>query len=1076
VPPAEAVLICPSCGEENPDRFRLCGFCGTPLAASVPTQDVRRTVTIVFCDLVGSTDLGETLDSEALRGVLHAYFTEMTTVLERHGGLVEKYIGDAIMAVFGMPRAHDDDALRAVRAAHEMQVAMVELNQRLESLWGVTLQHRSGVSTGEVVAGDPNARQRLVTGDAVNLAARLEQAASPMQILIGQATYRLVKDAVEVEPVEPLQLKGKSELIQAYRVLQVNPAGGVGRRTDTPMVGRSAELSSLLQALARVARIGGPELVTVLAPAGMGKSRLLHEFARKVETPARLLRGRCLSYGEGITFWPLIEIARDAAGIATDDSVDEARRRLGALLGPGAADAAERVASVIGLSEESYPVQETFWAARRLLEVVAANGPLVTMIDDIHWAEPTFLDLLSYLTDAISDALILLVCSSRPELLEHRPAWGEERAKAEVLTLSALTETESVEVVSNLLGAGALDGGTRRRIIEAAQGNPLFVEQMLSMLIDDGLVARDDLGHWAATSSLAGIAIPPTISALLAARLDRLSYPERTALERGSVIGQTFYTDALKHLCPDSLRPEVPEILGSLSGKELISSAESTLADLQAFQFLHLLIRDAAYSGLLKRSRAELHEKFVDWMGGLTNNPGIEYEEILGYHLEQAFLIRAQLAPIDRHGTEVGQRGAGYLASAGDRARARGDMPAAAGLLRRSAALLPVAAPARPTLLLHAGEALGEMGDFQQADAVLAQSSDAADLCGDRAVATTASVVRMMWHHLAAPESMEVQRVVDDATTAIADLEVLEAHAGLARAWRLMTHVHFYEGLFGPAEESGSRAIQEAELAGDRVLEVRLLSSLASCALYSPTPAAEAVERCNQVIERSGGDRRTEAVTLCSLSGLEAMRGDASRAREYYQRSRSMLNELGFSFSAALTSLISGPAEMLAGDLPRAEAELRGDYETLLAMGEKGYMSSVAGLLAEVLYAQGRHDEAAHFASVCQQTAAPYDVGAQYQWRCVQAKLLAGRGWTEEAEALAREGVRLIKTTDQPAIQADGLMSLAVVLEHAGKTDEAAASLHEAISLFEQKGDIVSAARGRAALSTIVDRANLLAN
>jgi class 3 adenylate cyclase/tetratricopeptide (TPR) repeat protein len=1070
------VLICPSCGEENPDRFRLCGFCGTPLAALPPAEEARRTVTIVFCDLVGSTNLGEILDSEALRGVLRMYFNEMTTLLERHGGLVEKYIGDAIMAVFGMPRAHDDDALRAVRAAHEMQIAMVELNRRLESLWGVTLQHRSGVSTGEVVTGDPNARQRLVTGDAVNLAARLEQAASPMQILIGPATYRLVKDAVEVEPVEPLQLKGKAEPVHAYRVVRVSSAVGAGRRTDTPMVGRDAELSWLRQAFTRVATTGGLGLVTVLAPAGMGKTRLLDEFTRTIEAPARLLQGRCLSYGEGITFWPLIEIARDAAHIADDDRVDEARRKLGDVLGPEAADVADRIASVIGLSEVSYPIQETFWAARRLLEVVAASGPLVTVIDDIHWAEPTFFDLLTYLTEAGSDAAVLIVCLSRPELLEQRPSWADERPNAEALTLSALTETESVEVIGNLLGASALDSDTRRRIIEAAQGNPLFVEQMLSMLIDDGLVARDDRGHWAATSSLSGIAIPPTISALLAARLDRLPPSERTALERSSVIGQTFYTDALKHLCPDSLRPAVPDLLGSLTGKELISRAESTFADLEAFQFLHLLIRDAAYSGLLKRTRAELHEKFVDWMEALSNNPGIEYEEILGYHLEQAFLILARLGPVDRHGTQVGQRGAGYLAAAGDRARARGDMPAAAGLLRRSAAMLPADASARPTLLLHAGEALGEMGDFQQAYAVLAQSSEAANLCGDRAVVTTASVVRMMWHHLASPESMGVQQVVDDATAAIADLEALEAHAGLARAWRLMTHVHFYEGLFGPAEEAATRAIHEAELAGDRVLEVRLLSSLASCALYGPTPAAEAIERCNQVMERSGGDRRTEAVTLCSLSVLEAMRGDASRARGYYQRSRSMLNELGFTFSAALTSLTSGPAEMLAGDLVRAEAELRGDYETLLAMGEKGYMSSVAGLLAEVLYAQGRHDEAADFANVCQQTAAPYDVGAQYQWRCIQAKLLADTGRLDEAETLAREGVRLIKTTDQPAIQADGLMSLAIVLGKAGKIDEAAASLHESIALFEQKGDIVSAARGRAALSAFGDRAGRLAD
>jgi tetratricopeptide (TPR) repeat protein len=327
----------------------------------------------------------------------------------------------------------------------------------------------------------------------------------------------------------------------------------------------------------------------------------------------------------------------------------------------------------------------------------------------------------------------------------------------------------------------------------------------------------------------------------------------------------------------------------------------------------------------------------------------------------------------------------------------------------------------------------------------------------------------MMWRHLADLESMEMQQVVDAATSAIADLEALQAHAGLASAWKLMMHVHFYEGRFGPAEDAATRAIREAELADDRVLEVRLLSSLASCAVYSPTPVAEAIERCTEVIERSGGDRRTEAIALCSLSNLEAMRGNATLARDLYQRSRAMLSELGFTFSAALTSLTSGPVEMLAGDLVRAESELRGDYEALREMGEKGYMPSVAGLLAEVLCAQGRYEEAGQFAQVCREAAALSDVGAQYQWRSILAKLLAKRGETDEAEPLAREAVQIINATDQPAIKGDGLMSLATVLSAADKTEEAAATLHQAISLFEQKGDVVSAARGRATLRGMLD-------
>jgi tetratricopeptide (TPR) repeat protein len=459
------------------------------------------------------------------------------------------------------------------------------------------------------------------------------------------------------------------------------------------------------------------------------------------------------------------------------------------------------------------------------------------------------------------------------------------------------------------------------------------------------------------------------------------------------------------------------------------------------------------------------HERFVDWVDGLGGGPIIEYEEIRGYHLEQAFLILAQLGPVDAHGVEIGARGGGLLASAGERARVRGDVPAAASLLRRAAALLQEDSASRPTLLLHAGEALGEMGDFLAADALLSQSEASAHARGDRALTTTASVVRLTWRQqLADPESTQVERVVDAARQAIADLEALDAHAGLARAWTLMTHVHFYEGMLGPAEEAAQRAIGEAELAGDRLLQVRLLSALATCALYGPTPVTEAIRRCEDVLALGEGDRRTEAMTLCSMSHLEAMRGNAVRARELYQRSRAMLTELGSTFSASLTSLTSGPVEMLAGDLARAETELRGDYAALTEMGEKGYMPSVAGLLAEVLYAEGRLAEAAGFADVCQQAAAPYDVGAQYQWRCIRAKLIANDGRVAEAEDLAREAVRLINATDQPVVQGEGLVSLAVVLEHAGKIPEAAAALGEAVALFEEKGDVVAAASAREAI------------
>jgi class 3 adenylate cyclase len=397
--------------------------CAAPLTAGLPAREVRKTVTVVFSDLKGSTSLGERLDTETLREVLTVYFAEMQAVLERHGGRVEKFIGDAIMAVFGLPTVHEDDALRAVRAAHEMQEVLSKVNARLEATWGVRLENRTGVNTGEVVAGDVTVGQHLVTGDTVNTAARLEQVSSPLEVLIGAPTYRLVKDAVEVEEVAPLDLKGKAGRVAAYRLLAVRGGEAVTRRLDAPMVGREDELWVLTDALDRAVERRRPQLVTVLGPAGVGKSRLLQEFVTSSADRARSLQGRCLSYGDGITFWPLAEIVRQAAGIVDDDPLEGARAKFTNLVGDGEPDITERLASAIGLSGSAFPVQETFFAARRLFEMLAADRPLIVLIDDLHWAEGTFLELIRFLVEARTDTPVVIACASRPDLLEEHAGW-----------------------------------------------------------------------------------------------------------------------------------------------------------------------------------------------------------------------------------------------------------------------------------------------------------------------------------------------------------------------------------------------------------------------------------------------------------------------------------------------------------------------------------------------------------------------------------------------------------------------------------------------------------------------------
>jgi predicted ATPase/class 3 adenylate cyclase len=1062
--------ICPNCGEENPDRFRLCGICGTQLVQAAPAQEVRKTVSIVFSDLKGSTNLGEQLDTESLREVLNVYFTEMKTILEKHGGTVEKFIGDAIMAVFGLPKLHEDDALRAVRAAFEMKVTLEKVNERLEAGWGVRLENRTGVNTGEVVAGDVTAGQRLVTGDAVNTAARLEQNAPACEVLIGDPTYRLVKDAVEVETVEPLELKGKADRVPAYLLRGVTEADeGIARKLDAPMVGRGDELQVLLDALQRAVTARQAEMVTVFGPAGVGKSRLLREFVAHAGPEVSHLRGHCLSYGDGITFWPLAEVIRQAADITDDDELDSARDKL-FRLGPAELhDVMAPVAAAIGLSNATFPVQETFWGVRRLAEVLAHDRPLVVIIDDIHWAEPTFLDLLRYVATEATAPLVL-VCSSRPELLETHADWAEETDRIHSVTLVPLSEDESARVVENLLGTDAFDERIRTRIIESAEGNPLFVEQMLSMLIDDGILSRNDEGGWSVTSDIASVMVPPSISALLTARLDRLGVTERTVAERAAVIGVSFFRGAVEDLAPDEIKPTIDDALVTLVRKELIQERHTEFAGQPTYGFLHGMIREAAYHGLLKRTRAELHERFVDWLERVVPDRVLEFEEIRGYHLEQAYVILAQLAPVDDHVRGLGMRGAEYLSSAGHRALARGDMPAASTLLRRAAALLPTTDERHPRLLLDAGEASMEAGDLATAETLITAGIEGAVSVGARALELAGRLILLDVQYATSPDHSEAE-LIEEVEAAIKELEALGDHEGQARAWRLLTLVNWEACRWGASEWAAEQMIEHARLANNTVMEARVLPALATCALYGPTPVTDAIELCEDLLRRTSADRKAVAVTTRALAHLRAMQGNFERARELYAQSRASLEELGWKLHAAESTLSAGSIELLAGDPAAAEAALRRGVAELEEIGDKYYLSTIAGLLAEALYAQDRLDEAERFVETSRDLAGPDDISSQFLWRTVRGKITARRGDVAEGERLIREALELIGRAEEPDSMGTVYTDLAEVLQRSGDVDGSREALASALALFEGKGDVVSAARVRDGLAAADARA-----
>ena len=1041
---------CGSCGVENPAIARFCLACGSPLAEPAPAQEHRKVVTIVFSDLKGSTSLGEALDSEALREVMTRYFDAMSFELERHGGVIEKFIGDAVMAVFGLPRLHEDDALRAVRAAAGMQTALEQLNDELEEVYGVRLTNRTGVNTGRVVAGDPTSGQRLVTGDAVNVAARLEQAAGEQEVLLGELTYTLVRDSVEVEEVEPLALKGKAEPVPAYRLVRVMDAQKASRPAAR-LVGRTSELELLVGTLDAVATTHSARLATVIGDAGVGKSRLTAEFRAVAADRATVLAGRCLPYGDGITFWPIAEAIRVQAGILDEDDASEAYEKLVALAEGAGDGVAERLASAIGQSLAPFPVEELFWAVRRLLERLAAERPVVLVIEDVHWAEETLLDLIDHLVQSIDDAAVLLLCPTRPELLEKRTAWGEQE-RATRIELEPLGAGDSRTMVSELLGDATLDERVLDRVVEAAEGNPLFAEQLLRMLTDEGLIVERD-GAWHATRDLSEVTVPPSIQALLAARLDSLASGERSVIEPASVIGYHFPDAALSVLVPDELAPRVGTELAALAQKHLVRPLEE--GDERGHRFHHIMIRDTAYDGILKRARADLHERFVAWADVANQDRGAEFEEILGYHLEQACRYLSELGPLDAKGREIGAEGARRLASAGRRAFTRGDMPGAVTLLGRAVALLPEESQPRLRLLPEYGEALLMAGRFEEASGILWEAVTAA-VTAPVPAARASLVLLLVRLRTGGGDAWQREAVEREIAGTI---EVFESHGnaeGLAMAWRLLAWSAGTACRFGEAADASAEAVEHARRAGDVRQERRAATAYAAAASLGPTLVDDAIARCESCLEQTTGDRQSEGNLLAVLGGLYAMQGAFDHARDLVVRGRGLLEEIGLDVDAARAGIEAWRVEMLAGEYETAERELRAANAALEALGERYFLSTILGLLAQTLLERGATlDDVDELCRRSRELATDDDVATQAVWRCARGRSLARRGAFEEAEAMVREALDLLEPTDATLLLVDAHADLGEVLAAAGRLDAAREEFEAARELAELKGGVV---------------------
>jgi class 3 adenylate cyclase/tetratricopeptide (TPR) repeat protein len=1059
---AAGIMVCSTCGSENATDSRFCASCGSLLTGEARgAVETRKVVTVLFSDLAGSTALGGELDPESLRQLMTRYFQEMAGVIRSHGGTTEKFIGDAIMAVFGVPRLHEDDAPRAIRAAVAMRHALQGLNEEFKDHWGVGIITRTGVNTGEVIAGDPSQGESFVVGEAVNVAARLEQAASPGEILIGEATYRLVRDFAVTEPVQPLHVKGKSESVAAWKLVDVAPTRPEARGLESALVGRDQELSVLEEMFRRTVGSRSCELVTVMGPAGVGKSRLTREFLPGLDNRTTVVVGRCLPYGEGITFWPIVEVLRTAAGITDVHSSDEARTKIAELLeGPDAPLVSARLAALMGLADVTPGVQETFWAVRKLFAELAARQPLVVVFDDIHWAEATFLDLLEYLVDSLHGVPALLVCLARPELLEVRGGWMTSKANASLITLRSLSDAEMTGLITNLLGGAELAHEARARIADAAGGNPLFVEETLRMLIDDGLLSAV-AGTWTASDDLSSLTIPPTINALLTARLDRLDEEERAVIECASVIGRVFWWGAVAEMSPEEQRPRVGSQLQSLARKELIGPDRSDLREEDGFRFTHILIGDAAYNGIPKSVRADLHERFASWIEGKRRDRAGEYEEIIGYHLEQAHRSLAELGLSDERVESLARRAAAPLASAGRRAFARGDMPAAVNMLSRAVSLGPRDDPARLRLLPELAFALVETGDLGRTQDVIAEMREAATASADRRLQAHALILDLWVRFLAEPEGW-ADEASREAQRAISVFEEHDDEDGLAKGWSLLGLFHLTKCSFGASEEAWEKAAAHAYSAGDHREWLESLSWVPLVVWAGRMPVEVGIRRCRDVLSRADGDRKAMSAALFSWGNLEAMRGRFDESRQLIGQARSALEEV------ALTVWIAGPltemsalAELWEGDSAAAERELRWGVRTLQKMGELAWLPTIAGILAEAVYVQGRYQEAEAFIRLGEESAGSDDAYSQGVLRSVRAKILAHEGHAEEAVRIAREAVAIAEPTDFLFLQSFVLSGLCDVLETAGFTEEADAALADAVRVCDQKGFVVGARRAR---------------
>ncbi|GAA3070409.1 adenylate/guanylate cyclase domain-containing protein [Streptosporangium carneum] len=1002
-------MRCPSCLAVSPGRPRFCPSCGTRLAAATPPE-ARKIVTVVFCDLAESTALSERLDPESLRAVLIRYFALMRDQLAWHGGTVEKFIGDAVMAVFGVPELHEDDALRAARAAVDMREALDGLNDDLERALGIRLKVRIGVNTGEVVAsGHAYGEQALVAGEVVNTAARLQQFAGPGEILLGQETWRLVGPSAVGTQVGQLELRGKRRTTTAWRLVSMrsdDPA--VARRFDVPFVDRREPLRELDLALEEVIRRRECRIVTLHGEAGIGKTRLARLWlARAGERGVLVGSGRCRPYGAGGTLLGVADAVRELVTVGAPDPEALAVLRAGLLRD--------------GTPNPSH--QETSRALRGLLQDLGRSAGVLIVLDDVHWAARSVFDLLGDLAEELRDAAVMVLCVTRPDLFERLPDWQPGSR----LALPRLGPEDSRLLVSELVEVMPHDSALVDRIADRAEGNPLYLEQLVAMLRDGGEPHS----------------LPPTVHSLIAARVDGLGQAARSVLECAAVIGREFTVEQLRSICePDDLGA----LLELLERKCFVEHRTEV-----TFRFSGALIQEVVYGGMAKRRRAELHERFAGWLAVASGG-----DEAVGTHLEQAYRHRADLGPPDEHTLRLRGGAAARIVGAGTVALRRSDLSRAENLLSRGADLLGPDDPGWLGVSGRVAEAQITLGEIERGRRLLSEVLEQAGGGADPLVAAHASL------YLA---HFDPSRAFEVARRAVPVFEEAGDDLGLARAWTMVAQEAQGRGRFADTGTMLRRALGYA-LRSDAELErATILGNLAVSLWLGPEPAPLAISECRALMAAHGRDRGTvRAVVGCPLAVLLATRGKFDEARATLEAAEHVFADLRHAYAGAFTPIFSASVESLAGRWDLAEELLHRARARAEELGDGQLVATASRDLAWALL--HRRDVAgaerlARTALEGSEEVAPVNTA---ELRAVQARVLALRGADEDVcEELMERALREAGETDSPVCRATVLLSNARGLLSLGARDRGRSAARAAAAEFAAKGHLVGRALALAA-------------